>query len=654
MALSTSLFKDISCISSELVEVLNSLGFVQATPVQEAVIPLFCGHKDVAVDACTGSGKTLAFVVPVVEKLKRLEEKLKKHQVGAVILSPTRELARQSYEVACPLLAVLPNVRVQLMVGGTDVGQDVQQFLSEGGQVIIGTPGRVDDIMKRCAAMDLKKLEVLVLDEADRLLDMGFKAQIDNIIARLPRQRRTGLFSATQTEAVEALTRAGLRNPVRVNVAVSAAEAGASKKTSSCGLPEGATQKTPQSLQLHYVVCEAEDKIPQLVKFLQTHKHEKVIVYFLTCMLVDYIALVLPRLKEIKDLNLVALHGRMKQSVREATLNQFRDWQEGCLLCTDLAARGLDIPDVQWILQYDPPQDPAAFIHRVGRTARMGRSGNALVFLLPHEVTYVELMRLRKVPLEEGCLLPEAPQVQDRLRREAETDREVMEKGTRAFVSYVRGYKEHHCKFIFRLADLQLGHLAMSLGLLRMPRMPEIKKAPSSLQHFVESSVDPDSVKYKDKAREKNRQKLMREKQDKQNVKLEVVKNKAKAPAQEATKKLPAAKRRLLQDRDDLMELTHDYSLLKKLKKGKISEQEFDHGTGILTADESSADIQRDLSDDDDDDDDKSELEVGKTSGSRPRALSAGLTFSKKPSEVAGRKMMKRKKRKKKSQAQPG
>eukprot|EP00775_Hariotina_reticulata_P007461 gene7461-7671_t len=357
------------------------------------------------------------------------------------------ELAKQIHQVAAPFVSAAPGLSSLLLVGGTDPSQDVAAFKASGGHILIGTPGRLNDVMKRLGpAMDTKTLEVLVLDEADRLLDMGFKVQLDAIMARLPKQRRTGLFSATQT-----------------------------------------------------------------VAFLDQHRSEKVIVYCLTCACVEFFALILRRLPALKGLRVAALHGQLKQAARELTLTQFSEGAGGVLLCTDIAARGLDIPDVAWIVQYDPPQDPAAFVHRVGRTARMGRSGSALALLLPNESSYVDFLRLRKVPLVQAEGLtgaPDAVELSRFLRAAAEGDREVMEKGTRAFVSLVRGYKEHHCKFVFRIQELAVGPLAQSWGLMKLPRMPELKKGSSAndLESFTPSEVEPDSVKFKEKAREKQRQ----------------------------------------------------------------------------------------------------------------------------------------------------
>ncbi|WIA41645.1 hypothetical protein OEZ86_009001 [Tetradesmus obliquus] len=604
-------FSELKCISKQTLEVIDSLGFKTATPVQEATIPLFCGNKDVAVDASTGSGKTLAFVIPVIEKLRRLDEKLKPHQLGAVIVSPTRELAKQIHAVAAPFVASVPWLSSLLLVGGTDPAEDVAAFKAAGGNILVGTPGRLHDVMKRLGtALDTRKLEVLVLDEADRLLDMGFRVQLDAIMARLPKQRRTGLFSATQTEAVEALARAGLRNPVKVAVAVTAAPAAAAAADNSFGKKRkrqqdgeqqqggaaaaagGAAleQKTPTSLSLEYIMVSVEQKLPQLVAFLDAHRDSKVIVYFLTCACVEHHALLLKRLPQLKGLQVQALHGKLKQAAREATLSKYSGLPSGVLLCTDVAARGLDIPDVSWIVQYDPPQDPAAFVHRVGRTARMGRSGSALALLLPNESSYVEFLRLRKVPLVEAQLMegaPDAAELSALLRKEAESDREVMEKATRAFVSFVRGYKEHHCKFVFRLQELPLGPLAVSLGLLKLPRMPEVKKgsAANALDAFTPSAVDPDSVKFQDKQREKQRQQMLKQKQQQAAAaggkQPQKQKQQAAAAGAEPGARLTAAKRRQLQARDELAELQHDYSMLRKLKKGKISEHAFDVATGL-------------------------------------------------------------------------
>lgn len=478
---------------------------------------------------------------------------------------------------------------------------------------------------------------------------MGFKRQVDSVMARLPRQRRTGLFSATQTEAVEALARAGLRNPVRVAVAVSVSRNEISNNgVSGSGMPgkkeDGDArpeQVTPFSLKLLYSIVPTGEKLPRLIEFLKPRASEKIIVYFLTCACVDYFSIILPRLHAaLEKRNLItgtsqrrpvfySLHGRMKQVARENTLAAFASASSGVLLATDVAARGLDIPAVHWVVQYDAPQDPASFVHRSGRTARMGRAGSALAILTPAEASYVEFLRLRKVPMAEldgnafGGVTQEnegrrysgednATTVAGLLRRESEGDRQVMEAGIKAFVSYVRAYKEHQCKYIFRLNDVEIGHLASMFALLRLPRMGELKKTSRALacdahalEGFVPSTLDPDDVKFKDKGRERQRQAALKEKKasnlaaigtvqatikgddgggGKKGVNAQtVVKTKVRSVA---LPKLPVAKRRQLEARQEFLELQDEYALLKKLKKGKISEREYDAATGVASDDD--------------------------------------------------------------------
>lgn len=605
----------------ESLAALAAGGFERSTPVQAATIPLLCSHKDVSVEACTGSGKTLAFVLPMVEILARARKELRRYEVGAVVVSPTRELARQIHEVATPFVKTLARGGdasdaedlSMLLVGGTDVSKDVAKFAATSPLVLIATPGRLWDVMQRSRELDGKKCELLILDEADRLLGMGFMATLNNIISRLPKQRRTGLFSATQTEEVAELARAGLRNPVRVTVrdAVNAAARAAGDKTG----------KLPTQLQLLYRVCPVDAKLWHLVNFIREHRSCKMIVYFLTCACVDFYESALKEL--LPESSTVALHGKMKQKQRESALGMFTEQSSGVLMCTDIAARGLDIPGVDWIVQFDPPQDPAAFVHRVGRTARMGREGNAIVFLSPNsEASYVDFLRIRGVEIKAAPGTREhfaeaaaetqdgdddkeielasdivdalekteaeervgADQTHTALREASEKSRELMEKGVRAYVSFIRGYKEHHCRFIFRFKELEYGSLAMSMGLLRLPKMKEIRKAPKKfMECFVESSVDADTVPFLDRSREKQRQKTLKEQQEAAEAQrlLEADKPKPKKEKVKEEKRQTAFKRRKEELRADIEEMEDDYRALRKVKKGKMTEEEFDLEIGF-------------------------------------------------------------------------
>ncbi|XP_024971318.1 DEAD-box ATP-dependent RNA helicase 18 isoform X2 [Cynara cardunculus var. scolymus] len=572
-ALTDTRFSDLNPpLSDEVIDVLSSSGFEFCTPVQAATIPLLCSYKDVAVDAATGSGKTLAFVVPLVEILRRTTS-AKPQEVLGIIISPTRELSSQIFHVAQPFISSLPDIKPVLLVGGTEVKVDMKKIEDEGANLLIGTPGRLHDIMDRVDILDFRNLEILILDEADRLLDMGFQKQINSIISRLPKLRRTGLFSATQTEAVEELSKAGLRNPVRVEVRAETKSLGCS----SSG--HVASSKTPSGLHIEFITCEADKKSSQLVDFFIKNKSKKIIL--------------------LHDLCLCGLLGGCTstsccpegvvfnfsswedEAAREKALASFTSLSDGILLCTDVAARGLDIPGVDCIVQYDPPQDPNVFIHRVGRTARLGRRGSAIVFLLPKEEAYVEFLRIKRIPLEEKTCSEDALDVVPHLRAAAKKDRDVMEKGLRAFVSYIRAYKEHHCNYILRWKDLEIGKLGMGYGLLQLPSMSEVKQNSLSTDGFIAAEdINLEEIKFKDKSREKQRKKNLQVKKD---VQQEPKTHKAKSTAKNTPavmKKKTAKQRRAAQSAEDDDELAREYRLLKKLKKGAINEAEYAKLTG--------------------------------------------------------------------------
>lgn len=445
-------------LTASSLDTIAELGFAKPTPVQTAAIPLFAQNKDVVVEAVTGSGKTLAFLIPILEMLRKRKAPFKSSEIGAVVVSPTRELAKQIGEALDPFLARIPLKKCVCVGGATDALADATRFRAEGGNIVIATPGRLEDLLTKFPdVFCTKALEVFVLDEADRLLDMGFERSLTNIISRMPKQRRTGLFSATMTNAVGELVRTGLRNPVKVTVKVESTE-------------HGGEQKIPDSLKVFYQLCPYEERLAFLLDFLgRTHK-TKTIVYFGTCACVDFFAKAVPATK-LSGLKIIGLHGKMEHSRRSNVYKEFVSSPSAVLFCTDLAARGLDFPDIDLVVQFDAPQDPASFVHRCGRTARSGREGTALVLLDPKEEAFVDFMEGRKIPLKP---LPEQPgsagasDVLASLLRVNSADRELYEKSLRAFVSYMRFYQEHHAKFIFQFRELDVGGLARSFGLLHV------------------------------------------------------------------------------------------------------------------------------------------------------------------------------------------
>ncbi|KAM7144703.1 ATP-dependent RNA helicase DDX55 [Macrochelys suwanniensis] len=560
-------------LSPGVLQTLRQLGFPRLTPVQSATIPLFMNNKDVAAEAVTGSGKTLAFVIPILEILLRREEKLKKMQVGAIVITPTRELAVQIDEVLSHFTKHFPQFSQILLIGGRNPIQDIEKFKEHGGNIIIATPGRLENMFRRKAdGLDLascvKSLDVLVLDEADRLLDMGFEASLNTILDFLPKQRRTGLFSATQTQEVENLVRAGLRNPVRISV-------------KEKGVAASNTQKTPTRLENYYMICKADEKFNQLVHFLRQHKQEKHLVFFSTCAGVEYYGKALESL--VKNVKIMCIHGKMKHK-RNRIFTEFRKLPSGILVCTDVMARGIDIPEVNWVLQYDPPSSASAFVHRCGRTARIGHLGSALVFLLPMEESYIHFLSInQKCPMQEMKPLKNVVDVLPKLKSLAVADRAMFEKGMKAFVSCVKAYAKHECNLIFRIKDLDFASFARGFALLRMPKMPELKG--KYFSDFVPVSIDTDSIPFKDKNREKQRQKLLeqqRKERQENEGKRKFIRNKAwsKQKAKKEKKKKMTTKRKREEGSDiedeEMAELLNDTRLLKRLKKGKISEEEFE------------------------------------------------------------------------------
>lgn len=509
------------------------MGFTRMTPVQASAIPLFMAHKDVVVEAVTGSGKTLSFLIPVVEKLLRLEEPIKKHHVGAIIISPTRELALQIYKVLLSLLEFHPasaaainpsddddahpkkhssstyKVVPQLLLGGaTSPAEDLSNFLKRSPNLLVSTPGRLLELLSsphvHCPQ---SSFEMLVLDEADRLLDLGFKDDLQNILRRLPKQRRTGLFSASVSEAVDQIVRVGLRNPVKVMVKV---------KGSSGALDK----RTPASLQMTYLTIPALHKFPALKKILSSVQPtpQKTIFFVSTCTGVDYLSAILPSILG-DEYSLIPLHGKHPATVRQKNFNAFVNSQvPAILLTTDVASRGLDIPAVDVVVQLDPPADPKTFIHRCGRAGRAGRRGLSVVLLHPgREEDYVSFLEVRKTPVTAfpypiDITDEDAATATETARKIVLKDRAYHDRGQKAFVSWLRSYSKHQASSIFRVADLDWEGLGKAWGLLKLPKMPELRNFTGDRTLGV--NIDWDKYAYKDKQREARRKEALAEAQN--------------------------------------------------------------------------------------------------------------------------------------------
>jgi ATP-dependent RNA helicase DDX55/SPB4 len=400
------------------------------------------------------------------------------------------------------VLKVVP----QLLLGGsTSPAEDLSTFLKKSPNVLVSTPGRLLELLSsphvHCSQ---SSFEMLVLDEADRLLDLGFKEDLQRILRHLPKQRRTGLFSASISEAVDQIVRVGLRNPVKVAV----------KVKGGAGVED---KRTPASLQMTYLTTPPAHKYSILKQILTTvhPTPQKTICFVSTCSSVDYLAIILPIILGNEFL-LVPLHGKHPANARQKNFTRFTtSTTPAILLTTDVASRGLDIPSVDLVVQIDPPSDPKTFIHRCGRAGRAGRRGLSIVLLHPgREEDYVSFLEVRKTPvapynLPESSSDSDAASATQLVRNAMLKDRALHDKGQKAFVSWLRSYSKHQAASIFRVADLDWEALGKAWGLLKLPKMPELRTFTGDKTLGVK--IDWDNYAYKDKQREKRRKEVMEE-----------------------------------------------------------------------------------------------------------------------------------------------
>jgi ATP-dependent RNA helicase DeaD len=346
-------FDDLT-LSTELQQAVATMGFEDLTPIQSGAIPLILAGEDIIGQAQTGTGKTLAFGIPMLELLAPHGRRLE-----GLVLCPTRELAVQVAEELKRLARYRRDVQIVPVYGGQPIKQQLAR-LKKGARIVVGTPGRIMDHMNR-GTLIFDALTMVVLDEADRMLDMGFVDAMKTILWAMPEDRQTLLFSATMPRSIMDLAHKFQHEPRVVNVA-------------------GEQLTVPQVEQ---AFCEVKpwQKLDMLCRLIDTYQSASALVFCKTKRRVDRL---------VKDLQargyrVGGLHGDMKQSRRDATMQRFRTGQTKILVATDVAARGLDVQGIEAVVNYDLPQDDQHYIHRIGRTARMGQSGRAFTLCLPEE-----------------------------------------------------------------------------------------------------------------------------------------------------------------------------------------------------------------------------------------------------------------------------
>lgn len=429
---------------------IDSMGFSMMTSVQEHTIPPLLAGRDVLGAAKTGSGKTLAFLIPAVEMLYSLKFK-PRNGTGIIVVSPTRELALQIFGVAQELLQ-FHSQTCAIVIGGANRRQEAEKLM-KGVNLLIATPGRLLDHLQNTEAFVFKNLKSLVIDEADRILEIGFEEEMRQIIRILPSEgRQTMLFSATQTTKVDDLARISLRKgPLYINV------------------DEKRDTATADGLEQGYVACDSDKRFLLLFTFLKRNRNKKTIVFFSTCNSVKYYG----ELLNYIDMPVLDLHGKQKQQKRTNTFFEFCNAKTGTLLCTDVAARGLDIPAVDWIVQFDPPDDPRDYIHRVGRTARGSKGeGKSLMFLLPNELGFLRYLKEARVPLNEFEFpASKIANVQSQLQKLVSSNYWLNNSARDGYRSYLQAYASHHLKQVYQIDKLDLAKVAKSFGFSVPPKV---------------------------------------------------------------------------------------------------------------------------------------------------------------------------------------
>lgn len=436
-------------VSDATLKAIEGMGFKRMTEIQAKTIPHLLEGKDVVAAAKTGSGKTLAFLIPAVELLYKLKF-MPRNGTGALVIAPTRELAMQTFGVLQELLSG-QNQTLGLIMGGTNRQSEAGK-LAKGVNFLVATPGRLLDHLQNSSEFVYKNLQCLIIDEADRILDIGFEEEMKQILRILPKRRQTMLFSATLTKKTEDLVKVALKSePLYI------------------GLDENKEQATVEGLEQGYVVCPSDKRFLLLFTFLKKNRKKKVMVFFSSCLSVKYHH----ELLNYIDLPVMSIHGKQKQAKRTTTFFQFCNAESGILLCTDVAARGLDIPEVDWIVQYDPPDDPKEYIHRVGRTARgEGGRGHALLILRPEEVGFLRYLKVAKVPLQEfEFSWAKIANIQPQLEKLISKNYYLHMSAKEAYKAYVRAYDSHHLKSIFDVNTLDLIQVAKSFGFLVPPNV---------------------------------------------------------------------------------------------------------------------------------------------------------------------------------------
>ncbi|KAG5546474.1 hypothetical protein RHGRI_018607 [Rhododendron griersonianum] len=465
-------------VSQKTKDGLKEAKFTKMTEIQRASLPHSLCGRDILGAAKTGSGKTLAFIIPVIEKLYRARWG-PEDGVGSIIISPTRELAAQLFDVL-KSVGKHHNVSAGLLIGGRkDI--DTEKEHVNDLNILVCTPGRLLQHMDETPNFDCSQLQVLVLDEADRILDVGFKKALNAIVSQLPKHRQTFLFSATQTKSVQDLARLSLKDPEYLSV------------------HDESVTATPNRLHQTAIIVPLDQKLDMLWSFIKSHLNSKILVFLSTCKQVRFVFEAFKKLHP--GIPLKCLHGRMKQERRMGIYSQFCETRS-VLFSTDVASRGLDFNKaVDWVVQVDCPEDVAAYIHRVGRTARYLSGGKSVLFLMPSEMKMLEKLQEKKIPIQfikVSCvILANTKRLQPvsgllaalLAKKDDKKEVDLRHLAHRAFITYLRSIHKHRDKEVFDVMKLPIEEFSASLGLPMTPKIRFLNQKSKGKQVSGESSL---------------------------------------------------------------------------------------------------------------------------------------------------------------------
>ena len=366
-------FEDMN-ISNEICRAVLDMGFEEATPIQSQAIPVILEGKDIIGQSQTGTGKTAAFGIPLLERINPEDRRLQ-----ALILCPTRELAIQVSEEFRKLLKYKDNIRVLPIYGGQPIDRQIAA-LRKGTQVVIGTPGRVMDHMRR-RTIKAETVQMMVLDEADEMLDMGFREDIETILVKIPEEHQTLLFSATLSPEILDITKQFQKNPEFIKIV--------------------RKELTVPNIEQYYFDVKEKTKLDALCRIIDVYDPKLAMVFCNTKKRVDDLVEMLQGRGYFAE----GLHGDLKQAQRDKVMQKFRNGTIEILVATDVAARGIDVDDIDVVFNYDVPQDEEYYVHRIGRTGRAGKAGKAFTFCVGKEIYKLrDIMRYTKTKIQQQKL----------------------------------------------------------------------------------------------------------------------------------------------------------------------------------------------------------------------------------------------------------